>query len=83
MIDMELLFIMQCVQGILMLFFLLQINKLKKQVDNIIKEVKAYLTFIEEEAELEDLSQPQKNVKISKEEAENHLIQSVLQEYFP
>lgn len=82
MIKMELLFIMQCIQGILMLFFLLRINNLKKQVDNIVKEVKAYLTFIEEE-ELEEVAPIQKNVKISKEEAENHLIQSVLQEYFP
>ena len=83
MISIELLFLVQCVLGILMLFFLLRINKVKRQLDNITKEVKEYLAFIEEEAELEDLSQPQKKVKISKEEAENHLIQSVLQEYFP
>ena len=36
----ELLFLMQCLQGILMLFFLHRINQLKKQVDSITKEVK-------------------------------------------
>jgi len=80
----ELLFLMQCLQGILMLFFLHRINQLKKQVDSITKEVKAYLTFIEEEAELEELPKNQESmIKISKDERENHLIQAVLGEYFP
>lgn len=80
----ELLFLMQCLLGILMLFFLHRINQLKKQVDTITKEVKAYLAFIEEEAEIEELPKNRENVvKLSKDEAEHHLIQSVLQEYFP
>jgi predicted PurR-regulated permease PerM len=84
MISIELLFLMQCVLGILMLFFLLRINQLKKQVDTITKEVKAYLAFIEEEVESESVPENQKNIaKISKEEMENQVIQAVLQEYFP
>lgn len=80
----ELLFLMQCLLGILMLIFLHRINQLKKQVDEITKEVKAYLAFIEEESELEESPVCfQKEIKISKDEAENHLIQAVLQEYFP
>ena len=79
----ELLFLMQCLLGILMLIFLHKINQIKKQVDSITKEVKEYLTFIEEEAELENVTTNKNDVKISKDEAENRLIQSVLQEYFP
>ncbi|MBQ6843079.1 MAG: hypothetical protein IJO60_00415 [Agathobacter sp.] len=80
----ELLFLMQCLLGILMLFFLHRINQLKKQVDSITKEVKDYLTFIEEETELEELPKNQESmIKISKDERENHLIQAVLGEYFP
>lgn len=88
MIRLELLFLMQCLLGILMMIFLHKINRMKKQVDEITKEVKAYLTFIETEVKEETKEEPifgktEKTVKISKDEAENRLIQAVLQEYFP
>lgn len=80
----ELLFLMQCLLGIFMMCFLRKINQVKKQLDNITKEVKEYLIFIEEDIgqdaqkETENLSS-----KPSKDEVQNRLIQAVLQEYFP
>lgn len=84
MIHLELLFLMQCLLGILMLIFLHKINRMKKQVDDITKEVKDYLTFIEEDSEQESLSMKgEKKANVSRDEIDNHLIQTVLQEYFP
>ena len=80
----EWLFLTQCLLGILMMIFLHKINQIKKQVDNITKEVKAYLSFIEEDIGQEVQSvKKERTMKISKDEAENHLIQAVLKEYFP
>lgn len=57
---------------------------MKKQVDDITKEVKDYLTFIEEDSEQESLSMKgEKKANVSRDEIDNHLIQTVLQEYFP
>lgn len=84
MFRLEWLFLTQCLLGILMMIFLHKINQIKKQVDDITKEVKAYLTFIEEDIEQEpQKAKKQKTVKVSKDEVENHLIQTVLKEYFP
>lgn len=98
MIRLELLFFMQCLQGILMVVFLHKISRMKKQVDEITKEVKSYLSFIEDDIVQEKIQEEnlkknskedkldiktEKNGKISKDEAENRLIQAVLQEYFP
>ena len=87
MIRLEWIFLMQCLQGIFMIIFLHKMNRMKKQVDEITKEVKEYLAFIEADIQEDSLSKRavrmEKKAKISKDEAENHLIQSVLQEYFP
>ncbi len=88
MFRLELLFLMQCLLGILMMFFLHKINQIKKQVDEITKEVKDYLSFVEQDVEDEIRQQApsEKKVKqevLSKDEAENRLIQAVLKEYFP
>lgn len=84
MVRLEWLFVAQCFMGILMTIFLHKMNQIKKQVDTITKEVKAYLTFIEEDVEQEKKLEKGENTrKISKDEVENRLIQAVLKEYFP
>ena len=48
------------------------------------KEVTQYLTFLEEDVEVSSvLGNKKQDKKISKEEADNHIIQAVLKEYFP
>ena len=80
----ELFFLTQCLLGILMLIFLHKINQLKKQVDTITKEVTQYLRFLEEDVEADALLVKKgEDVKVSKDEAEHHIIQAVLKEYFP
>ena len=80
----ELSFLMQGLLGIFMLMVLHKINQLKKQIDSITKEVTQYLAFLEEEAETDTrVEKKEKKAKITKDEAENHLIQAVLKEYFP
>ena len=66
--------------GVLLIILLQKITILKKQTDDIIKEVKSYLDYVlEEPAET-----IQKSVdRASKEEQQNHIIQAVLGEYFP
>ena len=84
MFRLELLFLMQCLLGIFMMIFLHKMNQIKKQIDDITKEVKDYISFIEEDIEQETLSAAKKNtIKQSKDEEENHIIQAVLKEYFP
>ena len=78
----ELLFLTQCLLGILMLIFLHKINQLKKQIDTVIKEVTQYLSFLEEDVKSDTL-QEKNTSSVSKEEVENHIIQAVLKEYFP
>lgn len=81
--------------GILLIILLQKITILKKQTDDIVKEVKAYVAYVTEETD-EETAEPntrlQKQVlpvggKVqgmsSKEEAQNHIIQAVLGEYFP
>ncbi len=93
----EWLFLLQIATGILMVVFLQKIGRMQKQIDEITKEVKAYLNFIEEEAE----ETPQEQIvlnkiqyekmeksafsdrKQSQEEQQTRLIQEVLGEYFP
>lgn len=83
----ELLFLMQCLLGIFMMIFLHKMNQIKKQIDTITKEVSQYLTFLEEDMEEDTIIKNSESggnkVKISKEEAQNYLIQAVLKEYFP
>ena len=80
----ELFFLTQCLLGILMLISLQKISKLRKQIDLITKEVKQYLAFLEDDVEEEHFLEKKENgEKISKDEAENRLIQAVLTEFFP
>ena len=82
---------------LLMLILLHRINRVKTQMDTILKEVKRYVEYITEEnvdtinnIEEKDIigKETRKKsekymTKKQKEEAQNHLIQSVLKEYFP
>lgn len=83
---MEFIFFMQLVLGALMLIFLRKQIEMKKQIDEIIKEVTNYLSYIiEETEEKQEIENPV--IKASqikeKEEAQSRLIQAVLGEYFP
>lgn len=81
--------------GLLLIILLHKITILKKQTDDIIKEVKAYVAYVTEQTEEEIAPQSVQNQShtaslygkipqnISKEEAQNHIIQAVLGEYFP
>lgn len=91
MIRLEWLLFMQFFIGILMIVFLQKLTQMKKQVDDITKEVTAYISYITEEMneELEEYPQ-EKNIildqngteKSKKDEDQNRLIQAVLGEYF-
>ena len=97
MFRLEWLFLMQIVLGILMLIFLQKLLQVKKQIDEIIKEITNYITYItenEENGTAEDVffeKQEPKNgqnqrINTSMKEleiAQNQLIQAVLGEYFP
>jgi hypothetical protein len=66
--------------GVLLIILLRKITILKKQTDDIIKEVKNYLDCVLEEPE-----EPVHNKKVNsdKDERQNRIIQAVLGEYFP
>ena len=82
----ELIFFMQLLLGALMLFFLRKQTEMKKQIDEIVKEVTNYLSYVTEETE-EELEKEKQMMNTSqikeKEEAQSRLIQAVLGEYFP
>lgn len=71
--------------GILLIILLRQITILKKQTEDIIQEVKAYVAYVMDEpvgqAEKEPIKQQPK--RQDNEEAQSHLIQTILGEYFP
>jgi len=88
-------FVLQIAIGLvillLMLILLHKINRVKIQMDNIIKEVQSYVDYITQENEnTKEIEEPgvikkelQSKSTEKKEVAQNHLIQSVLREYFP
>ena len=79
--ELEILLLVAIVaMGVLLIILLRKITILKKQTDDIIKEVKSYLDCVLEEPE-ELQQKPQ--VGVSKEEQQNRIIQAVLGEYFP
>ena len=82
----EWIFFMQLALGVLMLIFLRKQMEMKKQIDEIVKEVTNYLSYVteetEEEKEIENLVIKASQIK-EKEEAQSRLIQAVLGEYFP
>lgn len=72
--------------GVLLIILLHKITILKKQTDDIVQEVKAYVAYVTTEAEGEtNIEGPISKVQAQfrKEEAENCIIQTVLGEYFP
>lgn len=82
----EWLFFMQIIMVILMIVFIQKLNQMKKQIDNITKEVSQYISFITDDIEEEqkiEMSVSPKLVEKKPEEAQNRLIQAVLGEYFP
>lgn len=72
------------VMGILLIILLRQISILKKQADEIVREVKAYVAYVTEEPEapVNQASQNQPE-KEKNEEEQSRIIQAVLGEYFP
>lgn len=85
MIRLEWLFFMQVIMGVLMIILLQKLTQMKKQVDEIIREVTSYISYITE-AEQEVQTEEKKNRRVvikGKEEEQNRLIQAVLGEYFP
>ena len=95
MFRLEWLFFMQLCMGILMILFLRKLTQMKRQVEEITREVTNYISYITEDMEEGQTSEiankpllHQQNIskdieKNEKEEAQNRLIQAVLQEYFP
>lgn len=93
MIHLEWIFLMQLVLGTLLLFLLQKTLQMKKQMEKITKEVMNYISYVTDDlAEEVSVNIPQNSIqkqkvedvwKNEKEEAQNQLIQSVLQEYFP
>lgn len=76
------------IMGILLIFLLLKINYVKKQMDTMQKRIEKYVTYIIEETEDEtDVSHyaalNTKKSKLKNDEEKNQLIQNVLSEIFP
>ena len=88
MIRLEWVFLMQLFMGIVMVIFLQKIVQIKRQIDDISKEVMRYISYVTEEAEQEfheNLQEEnEKNrPKRGKDIEQNSLIQAVLGEFFP
>ena len=97
MFRLEWLFFTQIILTILMIIFLQKLLQMKKQVDEIIKEITNYIAYVtenEEESAYSDVffeKQNQGNEEIQRiigekkelETAQNQLIQAVLGEFFP
>lgn len=96
MVKLEWVFLLQIVMGILLLMLLLRMNQIKKQVDGIIMEVQGYVDFITKDENIEgsivDIEKGAREESVAKRDAikqkkemeisQNHLIQTVLEEYF-
>ncbi len=88
-----LLLVAIAVMGILLIILLQKITLLKKQTDDIVKEVKSYVAYITEEEDEESTEKAIQKQALktgrnyqsmqSKEETQSHIIQAVLGEYFP
>lgn len=98
MFQFELLFFAEILLCVLMLVFIHKLNRMKKQVEHIVQEVEGYIAFITEETdEIEQVKETSYGIqnqfmqakqrkngsKEELEEAQTHLIQTVLREYFP
>ncbi len=74
--------------GILLVFLLLKMNHVKKQIDTMQKKVEKYVTYIIEETEEESkvsryAALDTRRSGLKDDEEKNELIQNVLQEIFP
>lgn len=95
MIRLEWLFLMQLIMGGLMIVFLRKQMQMKRQLDEMTREVTNYISYITEdvveeshEGAREDMQIIERRSKEHKKEkdiddAQNRLIQAVLGEYFP
>lgn len=75
MIRLEWLFLMQFIMGGLMIILLQKQMQMKKQLEEIVREVENYISYITEDV----TEEPSKKIDA---DAQNRLIQSVLGEYF-
>ena len=78
----ECLFFMQVAILVLMILFLQKLTQVKRQVDDITREVTNYISYITNDIS-EEISQANAPIKKKAEEEQNRLIQAVLEEYFP
>lgn len=78
-----LLLVAIAVMGILLIILLQKITILKKQTDDIVKEVKSYLECVLEDSDEGPTEGLHKENFQEKEEQQNRIIQAVLGEFFP
>lgn len=85
----EWLFLIQMIMGGLLILLLIKVMQMKKQVDDVVKEILSYISFVTEEPQeemQENLETEPKMLsrkkKENQDELQNKLIQSVLGEYF-
>lgn len=72
--------------GILLIILLRQITILKKQTEEIVQEVKAYVAYVMDDSAgqaTEATAQKEPENRQNREEAQSRIIQAVLGEYFP
>ena len=94
----EILFVMQLVVCLLVLFLCRRIMQMRQQFDHVVKEVEGYIAFIteeeagvstthavqqKEESENYQSHHEKKETRSFKDDAQTQLIQAVLGEYFP
>ena len=85
----EWLFLIQMIMGGLLILLLIKVMQMKKQVDDVVKEILSYISFVTEEPQEEmqeklesEPSMISRKKKENQDELQNKLIQSVLGEYF-
>ena len=87
MVRFEWLLVMQIFLLVFMFIFYQKLVEMKKQVDDITKEVANYISYVTEEIELENQGESiinaQNTRKKESEDAQNRLIQAVLGDFFP
>ena len=94
MIRLEWLFLMQLIMGGLMIVFLRKQMQMKRQLDEMTREVTNYISYITEDVIEESQESVKEDRRIREnygekdkkneiEDAQNRLIQAVLGEYFP
>ena len=87
MVRFEWLLVMQIFLLVFMFIFYQKLVEMKKQVDDITKEVANYISYVTEEIEQENQGESiinaQNTRKKESEDAQNRLIQAVLGDFFP